>query len=137
MLSQKTLLINSTGHPIMHRTPTQIRGCVLVPRTQLSCSCPVATTKWNTTAVEFLFLFFKIELFNSWVFFEESAAKGFTDSCVCDNSCGILWRTTGNLFNVSKSYSSCFSTGRNEMKYSFYQERFLCYSKLFCLFGLA
>ena len=33
MQSRKTSLINCTGDPIMQ--PTQIRGCVLVPRTQL------------------------------------------------------------------------------------------------------
>ena len=38
---EKTSLINCTGHPIMHITPTQIRGCVLVPRTQLYVPRPV------------------------------------------------------------------------------------------------
>ena len=32
---KKTSLINCTGHPLMHKTPKQLRGCVLVSRTQL------------------------------------------------------------------------------------------------------
>ena len=59
---------------------------------KISCSC-TAARKWNPTAVEFLFLFFKTELF-IWFFVEESVAKGFIDGCVCDSSCKLVRRTT-------------------------------------------
>ena len=46
----KTSLINCTGHPIMH--PTQIRGGVLVPRTQwfiLTCHKIMVMIAWSST----------------------------------------------------------------------------------------
>ena len=49
---------------------------------KLSCSCPDPTeTKWNTTAVEFLFLVLG--------FVEESVAKSI-NGCLCDSSCGMF-----------------------------------------------
>ena len=100
---------------------------------KLSCSCPT-TTKWNTTAVEFLFRFFNN---NIWVSSSKVSQKDLPMAAFVIVHVYFTADYGKNLFNISKSWSSCSSTGRHKMKYSWYQERFFCYSKLFCLFSLA
>ena len=85
---------------------------------KISCSC-TAARKWNP--VEFLFLFFKTELF-IWFFVEESVAKGFIDGCVCDSSCKLLRRTTEKIV---------FEPGVFPCRHT---KKYYCYSKV-CIFG--
>ena len=78
---------------------------------------------------------FFLELFNVWVFVEESVEKGFIDCCVCDSSCRFFLRTTGNVFQHFTLLSIRIPTlpSQNEIQLL---SRFFCYSKLVCLFGL-
>ena len=46
----------------------------------------VPVLKWNATAINVHFLFFKTELF-TWFFVEKGSAKGFIDDCVRDSTC--------------------------------------------------
>ena len=82
-------------------------------------------------------VFQKTELFNIWVSSSKVSQKDLPMVAFVIVHVYFTADYGKNLFNISKFWSSCSSTGRHKMKYSWYQERFFCYSKLSCLFSLA
>ena len=71
----------------------------------------ISVNFWNhRVLVSILLSQNRIQLLSSfyfcfWVFVKESAAKRFTDGCLCNSLCGILRRTAGKIILTFQSFS--------------------------------